>query len=924
MSTPHESAASVAPAASGEPTTPGAVRSLVIAAVLAFDDDLEDTVAAIRGQAHEVQETVVIGDDPHVEAYAESAGLPHHPTLGDFVWSQTTDVEYVWVVHGDASPRPDALASLVAEAERNDASVVGSKIVDAADPERLESIGAATDIYGEPYSGLDEGEVDLEQYDVVREVAFVNGVSMLVRRDLLRGLRGIDERLPPVAGGLDLSQRARIAGGKVIVAPSAEALHEGRCGHEIGSWRETAGRMRAMLKVYRPVTLLWAIPVDLLVLLLDGLLRVFLGTPRRFGEAVASVGWNVRHLPSTLTARRSAQALRVVGDEELFRYQVSGSVRLRELGHDLFARWQKAVDEEGSLGGLAARLAGSAALAAGLSVLAVAVASRGLWFATPPVVGFSLPISDAPGEVLSAYAGGWNPSGLGGPQAVHPVAALSAGARWLLFGWAGTLQVLNLVSMVAGLFGFARILRRVGVSGPARYAAALVGMLGPAWLWLADRAYWPALVALAALPWAVEALIRPRASSTRGRLGAVGLTVVAFGVLGAASPPALLVPALVVPVVREPGSPLRPVVIRLGIGLAAGLAILGPYLASASFDTLVSGGLALPRDVSWWVWTIPVVASAIVVLTSPRRWSLAAGGLVLIGFGLAGAVTAPWEIAVASMLAVAAGLVLVAGAALAADPGAAAPAWARSAALAAGAVLVLTAVTAIPGGRGGFPADRWGDALDFAASLEETPGSSRVLLVGEPGALPGDERLGSGFAYRLVSGDGVTLDQAWLAPPRGGDRALAAALQDVGAGADLRPGEVLAPFAVRWVVVGDSVAFPERLVALDLVPKPLAPDVTVLENLAVTPRAVTDSGAVWEVSAGVAEGPADTGRARIADNAAPGWGPDPGEDGWAITVSASDGRAEYGKDSLGLALGIVAAAVMGGGLALALVGRVRT
>src|SRR5690606_11489706 len=185
--------------------------------------------------------------------------------FAEFVTGLDAAVDLVWIVHGDARPRPDALGALVAEMDRSEASLVGPKVIDAATLDRLESVGSATDVFGEPYSGLDADEVDLEQYDVVRDVAFVSAVSMLVRRDLVRGLRGIDPLLPPVAAGMDFSQRARIAGGRVMVAPSSEVLHSRTCREEVASWREWAGRMRSMLKVYRLITLAWVVPIGTLL-----------------------------------------------------------------------------------------------------------------------------------------------------------------------------------------------------------------------------------------------------------------------------------------------------------------------------------------------------------------------------------------------------------------------------------------------------------------------------------------------------------------------------------------------------------------------------------------------------------------------------------------------------------------------------------
>jgi hypothetical protein len=902
-----------------EPTT-----AKVVAAIMAFDTGLEPSLKAVQAQVYEVTRIVVIGGE-EVTATAAELGVERHASLGGLVQDLEPDIEYVWVVHGDALPRPDALTALTKEAARNDAAVVGSKVLDAADPEHLESVGSATDVFGDAYSGLDEGEVDLEQYDVVRDVAFVLGVSMLVRRDLLRGLGGSDPLLPPVAAGLDLSQRARLAGARVMVAPSAEVMHVRSCGHDFGSWSETAGRMRAMGKVYRPVTLVWVVPFDLLIGLVDGLVHLVLGQPRRLGGFLTAVGWNLRHLPSTLSTRRAARALRAVGDEELFRYQVSGSVRLRELGAEVGGRWQRAVDDEGALGGVATRFSGRAPLAALIAVFVLGLGARGLWFGTPPSSGFTLPITDDPVSVMSAYAGGWNEAGLGSPHAVHPVAAFTAAARWLLFGWDATFRLVTAGAMVAGLFGFARLLRRYEITGPARYAAGLAAVAGPAWLWFAGRAYWPGILALGAIPFALDAVLRPWPATARGRAGRLGTLAVTFGVLAAVTPVGPLVPVAGVVILVAAGlAPPGPSLAKSVVGTVLGGVVLGSYLASASVQTLLDGGVSFDREPVWWMWAAVLAASAITIVGGGSGSRPAAAGALAAGAGLLGALLAPWEVAVASMALAGVGVALVVSAAFGSGPSGGGWRGARLAAGLVASIVVLTTLSSVPGGTAGIGGDEWGRRLQFAASLDESPGSSRILLVGEPADLPGAWRSGPGFAYRTVTGSTMTLDQAWLPPRRAGDSGLEAALEELMVASSLRPGRLLGPFALRWaVVVGDSPFADAVEAQLDLRPQPLAVGVQVYENLDVVPRAVTDTGVIWDVGGGIATGSPIDGRVRIADNLAPGWTPGVEADAWAISASASAGRAAHIPDPTGRALGIAGATVLVLGMLVAVWGRAR-
>ena len=255
------------------PLVPPDTPRVKVIVTLVEGADLQAALATVDRQVYEgIHEVVVIG-----QANGDLPGrVTRMATLEEAIAVTGAEVDYLWILHSDARPRPDALAALVSELDRNEASLGGSKLLLAGTRDELESIGSATDVFGDPYTGLDEGEIDLQQYDVVREVAFVSSVSMLVRRDLAQGLRGLDELLEPVAAGLDFSQRARLAGGRVITVPSSEVYHQARCEERVGGWREEAGRLRAMLKAYRPITLLWVVPFEILVSVIDSLANLLL------------------------------------------------------------------------------------------------------------------------------------------------------------------------------------------------------------------------------------------------------------------------------------------------------------------------------------------------------------------------------------------------------------------------------------------------------------------------------------------------------------------------------------------------------------------------------------------------------------------------------------------------------------------------
>ncbi|HET7847232.1 MAG TPA: glycosyltransferase family 2 protein, partial [Acidimicrobiia bacterium] len=396
--------------------------------------DLEAALATVERQVYDsVEEVIVVGgsggDLPE--------GVGRSSTLEEAIATTSHDVEYLWILHSDARPRPDALAALVSEMNRNEASLGGSKLLVAGTRDVLESVGSATDVFGEPFSGLDEGEIDLQQYDVVREVAFVAAVSMLVRRDLAQGLQGLDDLLEPGAAGLDFSQRVRLAGGRVITVPSSEVYHQGRCRQAGRGWREQAGRLRAMLKAYKLITLAWVIPFLLFVGLVDSLFNLILLRWRPAARHAASWGWNLLHLPSTITARRRFKPVRAFGDEELFRFQARGSVRMRDLGAELTDRLLFMFDDDKALARETRRIWSSPGIwGAVIAAVLVVLAARSIFFTGVPNVGFSFDF-EPPSVALTRFFGGWNDSGLGSPSPVHPSTGITGLLSFLWFGAEG-------------------------------------------------------------------------------------------------------------------------------------------------------------------------------------------------------------------------------------------------------------------------------------------------------------------------------------------------------------------------------------------------------------------------------------------------------------------------------------------------------
>ena len=873
----------------------GAPPTSVAAAILARSGtDLSTTIEAVQRQVYGPRRLIVVGGESDARRIAVEHDVGWIANIGGVVDS-SDDVSHIWIVQEGVQPRPDALGSLVHQAMRLDASVAGSKVLDIDNQERLLSVGFATDVFDSPYTGFDGEELDQGQYDVVRDVAAVSGQSVLLRLDLARGLGGPDRSMAAYAAAVDFCQRARLRGARIIAVPSSEVLARDDSG-KLDGWRERGGRFRAMTKVYGPTTLLWSLPMAFLSGFAQSILSLFLGH-WRFFDWLKAWGWYLVKLPSTLSARSAARRGRVVGDAELFRYQISGSVSLRSVIAQLSDRIRARLPGEDRLSveAIGNELRRPSFVVGAVAFLFVLAATRGIWTAGLPAVGFSLPFVESGSDAISAYAGGWNPAGLGSVEPLRPLIGLAGAIQTVLLDNRRVAEfVFTAGSWLLGIWGTVRLLRTWGIAAVAGTLAGVVYVAGTGAQALAQQTGVGMVFALGLIPWVLRFSLAPVQDSWLARAARVAGVAALAGIVAALAPLALLIPPAALFVWALLNMTDRAAWRAFGTStIAAILAIplLFPWVAAADLGRFLTDGAAF--------WAIPTATSIIAaiallatLLSAPQRLALVAGwGGIAAVSGAFIARTSGWdlgrEVEGAGLALVALGLALVVGPSFEAITRTAEiGGWRRLVAgvsVAGSVCLVAVAAVTLLGGRAGFPGDEYRDAFTFSAARPGDPSMSRILVVGAPGGLPGENRMVDGAAYRLVS---APMPQSWetyLPDARPGDDALADALQQIEAGETKRAGEVLAPFAIRWIVVldgNDADPFADAWRAafigqLDLVPLGGGLDNTTFENEAESPvRAVTADGTPWgRVGTGYAVASGTNRELLIRENANSRWGP---------------------------------------------------
>ncbi|MEV6950729.1 glycosyltransferase family 2 protein [Streptomyces sp. NPDC051183] len=401
-------------------------------------------------------------------------------------------VQWLWLLHDDCAPEPDALAELLRVAEENpDAAVIGPKLRGWYDKKQLLEVGVTIARSGRRWTGLDRREQDQGQHDQVHPVLSVSTAGMLVRRDVYDALGGFDRRLPLMRDDVDLCWRAQSAGHSVLIAPDAVLRHAEASARERRTV-DCAGRTTAsphrVDKAGAVYTMLAnssgrALPYVLLRVLVGTVLRTLAYLVGKApGQAVDEITGLLATLlrPGRILAARKARRRPAVPAKELRPLFPPPGATLRANVEQLAGYFGADRDTEaaaGRHGGAVesgpggddadfleieqfARLKRIARKPApvlfALLLLVSLIACRSLLGGGSLMGGALLPAPDSGLDLWRRYTGDWQPVGTGSTTGAPPYLAVLGAFSTLLFGSTATALTLLLVCSVplAGLAAY--------------------------------------------------------------------------------------------------------------------------------------------------------------------------------------------------------------------------------------------------------------------------------------------------------------------------------------------------------------------------------------------------------------------------------------------------------------------------------------
>lgn len=777
-------------------------------------------------------------------------------------------VQWLWLLHDDCAPDPDALAELLRVVDNDShASIVGPKLRGWYDRKQLLEVGVSIANSGRRWTGLDRREQDQGQHDQVRTVLSVSSAGMLIRRDVWEELGGFDRRLPLMRDDVDLCWRAHAAGHRVLVAPDAVLRHAEAAARErrtvdcagrnvVNPHRvDKAGAVYTMLVNSRGAVL----PYVLLRLVVGTLLRT---VAYLVGKAPGQAVDEVMGLFGTLL-----RPGRIIGARKRRGKGVVEASELRALFPPPGATVRATVEQvAGSLGGGSETEAGGSrhgAVESGpggddadfleveqfarvkrlahkpgpvlfaVLLLVSLVACRALLGGGALAGGALLPAPPDVSDLWSRYTDGWHPIGTGGTQTAPPYLAILAALSALFLGSTGFALTLLLVCSVplAGVTAYfasrplieSKLLRAWASVAyaflPAATGALATGRLGTAVL--AVLLPLIARTAVAAYGFRAEGSESAARGSWRATWAYTFLLTFAMAFTPVVWPLALVLGIAVLAVRRDD-------IVAYGLRL---LAVVGtPLLVLAPWSlSLLTSPSNLFQEAGLEFGTGQ--ATALDLLGMSPGGPKAAGGVLLIGVVLAAlAALLRGERQFAVRAAWVAALVALVFAVLANNSG-----WAGPATLVYGLALIAAAVLGADGAKDRVASQSFGWRQPVAAVIALAAVAAPLLAAGSwmiSGASGPLERrdpvqvpafvaeesitrdqprtliLGgtspAEVSYSLVRGSGGRLGDAELTESGGSDPGLDKVVGRLVAGSGADQTDQLSGFAIRYVLVRDG------------------------------------------------------------------------------------------------------------------------
>ena len=136
--------------------------------------------------------------------------------------------DYILLLNNDTTVAPDFLAEMVKIAENDPLiGIAGPKIYFSDEPNKIQSVGIQIDLRTGESLSVGLNKIDVGQFDEIREVDWVYGCALLIKRTTIEDIGLLDPAYFAYVEEVDWCIRCKKSGYKVVFIPKARIWHKG-------------------------------------------------------------------------------------------------------------------------------------------------------------------------------------------------------------------------------------------------------------------------------------------------------------------------------------------------------------------------------------------------------------------------------------------------------------------------------------------------------------------------------------------------------------------------------------------------------------------------------------------------------------------------------------------------------------------------
>ena len=159
--------------------------------------------------------------------------------------------DYLLILNNDIVGDPGFLTELIKVAQAEPSIViVGPKVYYYDFPNRIQSAGCRINMWSGQVSLIGTKQIDDGQYNELREVDYVHGCCLLIKRDVISRIGLFDESYFCYWDETDYCTRAREAGYKLVYVPEAKVWHKVPMKEKLWDRTPTIGKAAGLLYYY--------------------------------------------------------------------------------------------------------------------------------------------------------------------------------------------------------------------------------------------------------------------------------------------------------------------------------------------------------------------------------------------------------------------------------------------------------------------------------------------------------------------------------------------------------------------------------------------------------------------------------------------------------------------------------------------------